>query len=87
VEAGLRRFADGCATSPVGFIEGWFVEPEFRRQGIGKRLVTAAEDWAKSRGCSEMASDSLLENVDASEAHRHLGYEEVERAVRFRKDL
>lgn len=35
LEAGLRSHADGCDTAqPVGYIEGWFVEDAFRRQGI-----------------------------------------------------
>jgi aminoglycoside 6'-N-acetyltransferase I len=87
VEVSLRKFADGCSTSPVGFVEGWFVVPECRRQGIGRQLLAAAEDWARSKGCTEMGSDALLENEASHLAHAHLGYAEVERAVRFRKDL
>jgi aminoglycoside 6'-N-acetyltransferase I len=87
VEASLRRYADGCDTSPVGFVEGWFVVPEFRRRGIGRQLVSAVEEWARDQGCLEMASDSLLDDVEAQQAHLRMGYQEVERAVRFRKDL
>lgn len=87
IEASLRQFADGCDSSPVGYVEGWFVSPRYRRKGIGRQLVAAAEAWARSRGCSEMASDCLLDNVDSQTAHLRLGYQEVERAVRFRKDL
>ncbi len=61
--------------------------PERRRSGIGGALIEAAEQWARSQGCIEMASDSLLDNVDSQQAHERLGYEEVERAVRFRKTL
>ncbi|MBV8171599.1 MAG: GNAT family N-acetyltransferase, partial [Candidatus Eremiobacteraeota bacterium] len=87
IEVRLRPYADGCDTSPVGYIEGWYVEPASRRSGIGRRLVAAAEQWARARGCSEMASDSLLDNENGRRAHEHLGYAEVEQAVRFRKDL
>jgi aminoglycoside 6'-N-acetyltransferase I len=87
IEVSLRPYADGCATSPVGYIEGWFVHPHARGSGAGRALVAAAEAWAVSRGCREMASDSLLENEAGQRAHLALGYEEVERAVRFRKDL
>ncbi|HZV78327.1 MAG TPA: aminoglycoside 6'-N-acetyltransferase [Candidatus Binatus sp.] len=87
IEVRLRPFADGCDTSPVGYIEGWYVEPASRRSGIGRRLVAAGEQWARSRDCVEMASDALLENEDGRRAHEHLGYAEVEQAVRFRKDL
>jgi aminoglycoside 6'-N-acetyltransferase I len=87
IEASLRKYADGCATSPVGYIEGWYVAPECRGTGVGRRLAEAAEAWACTQGCTEMASDSLLDNVDSQRAHERLGYEEVERAVRFRKDI
>jgi aminoglycoside 6'-N-acetyltransferase I len=87
IEASLRKFADGCSTTPVGYIEGWYVAPQHRRSGIGRCLVEAAEQWARSQGCTEMASDSLLDNFDSQRAHARLGYQEVERAVRFRKDL
>jgi aminoglycoside 6'-N-acetyltransferase I len=87
VEAGLRQYAEGCETSPVGCIEGWFVLPHARRRGVGRALVAAAEAWARSRGCSEMASQALLENSEGQAAHTHIGYAEVERQVCYRKPL
>jgi aminoglycoside 6'-N-acetyltransferase I len=87
VEAGTRPFADGCDTSPVGFIEAWYVDPDLRRQGHGRALLAAAETWARERGYTEMASDALLENEISHRAHQRAGYVEVERAVRFRKPL
>lgn len=87
IEVSPREFADGCSTSPVGYIEGWYVDPAARNAGVGRQLIAAAESWARREGCREIASDSLLDNVGSQEAHRKLGYEEVERAVRFRKDL
>jgi aminoglycoside 6'-N-acetyltransferase I len=56
IEARLRPYADGCDTSPVGFVEGWLSMPT-RRRGIGAALIAEAEAWAISRGCREMASD------------------------------
>ena len=87
IQVAERRYADGCSTSPVGFIEEWFVEAAVRRRGIGQQLVAAAEQWARSRGISEMASDSLLDNTTSHRAHAKAGYKEVERAVRFRKSI
>jgi aminoglycoside 6'-N-acetyltransferase I len=58
VEASIRPWVDGCATKPVGYVEGWFVDPDSRRQGIGRALVRAAEDWARAKGCSQMGSDA-----------------------------
>lgn len=87
VEASLRPFADRCRTSPVGYLEGWFVVPERRRQGIGGALVRAAEDWARSRGCQEMASDARVDNRVSELSHRALGFEVTHRLVHFRRDL
>ncbi len=87
VEARLREYAENCETSPVGFVEGWYVEAPYRRVGIGRRLVAAAEDWARAQGCSEMASDANIDNHLSHRAHQGLGYEEVERLVCFRKPL
>jgi aminoglycoside 6'-N-acetyltransferase I len=87
LEASLRRYADGCSTSPVGYIEGWFVDDNIRRQGIGALLVAAAENWAAAQGCVEMASDCLLDNVTSLAAHLALGYDEAERLIHFRKSI
>lgn len=88
LQVGLRSHADGCDPEhPVGFIEGWFVQEEFRNQGIGKALTAAAEDWARAQGCIEMASDALIDNDVSLRAHQTLGYEVVDRCVHFRKPL
>jgi aminoglycoside 6'-N-acetyltransferase I len=86
-EVSRRAYAEGCETSPVGFLEGWFVVPERRRQGVGRALVAAAEAWARGLGCREFASDALAANTVSAEAHRALGFEEVEVIRCFRKDL
>jgi aminoglycoside 6'-N-acetyltransferase I len=87
LELSLRPYADGCDSSPVPFIEGWYVAPEARRKGVGGALVRAAEEWAVAHGYNEMASDALLDNRVSEHAHAALGFEEVERAIRFRKSL
>jgi aminoglycoside 6'-N-acetyltransferase I len=87
LEVWLREYAEGASSSPVGYLEGWYVEEKYRCQGVGRLLVAAAEDWARSRGCTEMASDSELDNVGAIRAHHQLGYQEVTRIVCFLKPL
>jgi aminoglycoside 6'-N-acetyltransferase I len=87
LEASIRPFVEDCQTDHVGYLEGWFVESEFRQHGIGTHLVKAAENWARSKGCEEMASDSEIGNDLSLKAHLGLGYEETSRLVHLRKDL
>jgi aminoglycoside 6'-N-acetyltransferase I len=88
LETGLRSHADGCNPAhPVGFVEGWFVRQEARGQGIGKRLLEAAENWARAQGCTEMASDTWINNALSQRVHEALGFEVVDRCVHYRKAL
>lgn len=87
IEVGARSIADGCRSSPVGYIEAWYVDSDLRRSGLGRALMTAAEDWARGRGYEEMASDALIDNTVSHLAHRRIGYEEVDRVVTYRKSL
>ena len=84
---GQRDYAEGCETSPVGYIEGWYVDADLRELGWGKKLVMAGEDWARKQALREVASDTWLDNETSIQAHIALGYSEVERAVHFNKKL
>jgi aminoglycoside 6'-N-acetyltransferase I len=88
IEVGLRSHADGCdPAQPVGFVEGWFVHEAFRKHGIGSALMRSAEDWARTQGCLEMASDTWLDDERSQRTHQALGFEVVDRCVHFRKPL
>jgi aminoglycoside 6'-N-acetyltransferase I len=87
LELGERSVADGCDSSPVAYIEGWYIDADLRRTGVGKRLVSAAERYASDMGFREIASDCVLDNDVSFAAHLALGYGEVDRAIHFRKTL
>lgn len=87
LEASIRHQVEDCDTENVGYLEGWFVDTDYRRQGIGAGLVAAAEDWAREHGCTEMASDAEIGNAISQQAHAKLGYEETSRLVHLRKEL
>ena len=88
LEVDLRSHADGCnPLRPVGYIEGWYVAENHRHKGIGRKLLAAAEDWARSQGCVEVASDTWVDNEVSQRVHEALGYEVVDRCVHYRKTL
>ncbi len=87
-EVSLRTdYVNGTESSPVAFIEGLFVLPHARRQGVAGALMAAIVAWARARGCSELASDALLDNTGSHAMHAALGFAETERVVFFRRTL
>ena len=86
-EAGIRDYGEGCETSPVGYLEGWFVQEEYRGKRIAGLMTQAAENWMREKGCTEVASDTWLDNEPSIRAHVNMGYHEVERLIHFVKRL
>jgi aminoglycoside 6'-N-acetyltransferase I len=86
-ELALRAYAEDCTTSPVAFLEGWYVVPAVRRRGVGRTLIAAAECWAREQGCSEFASDTRPENTGSIAAHLALGFEDAGTLRCFRKTV
>src|SRR5215212_4729104 len=39
VEAAIRPWAIGCEALPVGYVEGWYIDEELRRRGVGRAPV------------------------------------------------
>jgi len=87
-EATLRYdYVNGCSTSPVLFLEGIYVLPENRRQGVARSLCGAVAAWGRAAGCREFGSDALIDNVESHAFHAALGFAETGRVVYFRKPL
>jgi aminoglycoside 6'-N-acetyltransferase I len=86
-EVEARSIAEGWRTSPVAYLEGWYVDPDVRQRGIGTALVRAVEAWARAQGYRELGSDAVLTNLISQQAHGRLGFTEVERVVQYRKEL
>lgn len=86
----VEESLEGFATAPIGYLEGWYVKEDSRQKGIGRELVKAGEEWARSKGCQEIASDVEKENAVSLEAHRRLGFVEYgsnEDEALFRKRI
>ena len=88
ISLSLRHdYVEGTASSPVAYLEGIFVKPAFRKQGIARKLIEFSKNWALERGCSELASDCELENKTSEIFHKKLGFEEANRLICFKMNL
>lgn len=84
----LRRdYVEGAESSPVGYLEGIFVKEACRRQGYARALLQACEEWARSQGCTEFASDCELDNEASRRFHLGVGFAEAGRILCFCKKL
>ncbi len=80
-------YVEGTDSSPVGYLEGIYVEELHRRRGFARLLLAACEVWAQEQGCTEFASDCELDNIDSFHFHLGLGFEEANRIICFTKKL
>ena len=87
IELFERNVAESCDTSPVTYVEGLWVDPQWRRRGVARALLQAGIGWGRSRGRTEIASDVQIANLVSQAVHRHLGFEETERLVTYRMEI
>ena len=80
-------YVEGTSSSPVGYLEGIFIEADYRNCGYAKMLLSACEKWAKEKGCTEFASDCELGNTDSLAFHLHSGFTEANRIICFTKKI
>lgn len=87
-EVTIRRdHVAGTSQMPVPYLEGWYVDPAWRNQGVGRALIDFVSAWAHGAGYRELASDAELANVASQAAHTRLGFREVERTVIYLRSL
>jgi len=86
-EMALRNLVDGCSSSPVAYLEAIYVAADYRGRGIARELMGYVERWASEKGCSELATDTGIDDDKAQRFHRRSGFEETDRIVQFRKAL
>ncbi len=80
-------YVEGSETSPVGYVEGIYVKPDYRGQGISRLLIEHAEKWSMDQGFKELASDCELANSESIVFHNRVGFTEANRIVCFIKTL
>ena len=87
-QCGLRHdYVEGTESSPVGYLEGIFVEEAYRKQGLAIQLLERCDEWAKEKGCSEFASDCELDNEISRQFHLGAGFREANRIICITKKL
>jgi aminoglycoside 6'-N-acetyltransferase I len=82
-----EEYVEGSNSSPVGYVEGIYVRPEYRMKGIARELIRLGEEWSRAHGCKEYGSDTELENVESQAFHLRAGFEEAHKIVHFIKKL
>lgn len=80
-------YVEGCESSPIGYLEGVYIDDNYRNNNYARQLVEVCENWAKSFGIKEFASDCTLTNKDSLAFHFAIGFEEVNRIICFKKEL
>jgi len=86
-EASIRSTGSGCHIEQTPWLEGIYVAPSMRGQGMAAALVKAVEDWARLKGFDCLASDARIDNDISIDRHGKWGFAQVERVVIFRKTL
>lgn len=85
------------ARSRVARLYSLAVDPVHEKAGVGRRLLTAAEEASFSRGCPNLRLEAREDNVRAIDLYQRAGYRRIGRreayyedgaaALRFQKDL
>lgn len=88
INVSLRSdYVEGCISSPIWYVEWIFVLDEYRHQKIALHLIERAGEWLKERGCTQIWSDTTIDNTISQEFHTKIWFKEVSRIVHFIKDL
>ena len=80
-------YVEGSNSSPVAYVEGIYVKPEYRNKGIAKSLIANGEEWARFKGCTQMGSDIEMDNDISYKFHQKIGFDEANRIICFIKDI
>lgn len=86
-EISLRQYANGCSKQPVPFLEGIWVKPAYRQQGIAQALISQITTDLIAKGFDELCSDAEIDNTRSYKPHQNWGFDEIERVICFRKKL
>jgi aminoglycoside 6'-N-acetyltransferase I len=80
-------YVEGALKTPTGYLEGIYVESEYRKKGIATKLIQLGELWLKENGCTQIGSDTWLTDTGSRTFHKKMGFWEEDELVHFLKDL
>jgi ribosomal protein S18 acetylase RimI-like enzyme len=78
---GLLIAFEGFSTfagKPLLNLHDIYVDPDYRRRGVGMLLLGEAETIARQRGCCKLTLEVLSGNAPAQAAYREFGFQEYE---------
>lgn len=74
-------------SEPRGEIVGLVVAADVRGRGIGRKLVAAAEGWARERGAESVGVRCNTTRAEAHRFYERLGFRAAKTQISFRKGI
>lgn len=68
-------------------IGGLVVDKNYRRKGIGRKLMESIEDWATEKGCNKVSLRSGSSRKKAHKFYKDIGFDLVKTQCRFIKEI
>ncbi len=79
-----KHWADKTRTQ--GVIGEFFIYPEFRREGLGRRMAQALVEWFKTNGADEIQSGVVAGNVRGLRFWEAMGFQIARYSLQYRPD-
>ena len=78
-----RSFLKHSTHAYLGFM---YVLPEYRGQGINKRIIDALKNWASNQNITEFSLEVYYDNISAIKAYEKIGFSKYMLEMRFNLD-
>lgn len=83
----MYDYVEGSSSSPVGYLEGIYIDERYRRKGYAKELIKECEKWSLDKKCNEFASDCQLDNIESRLFHEKTGFKTAGEIICFIKNI
>jgi GNAT superfamily N-acetyltransferase len=80
----MAEFVEADAFVLIG---GLVVDRDCRKQGIGRRLLARAEEWAAQHGCAVVRLSSSVNRTEAHAFYQRAGYTNLKTQYSFAKSV